>query len=70
MATPDRQVAGLGDQRSLKWVYEEPSGQGGVLIGMLCGGLQLDDLGDEVTSSRNGKGLGSGAPSSSPGVGY
>lgn len=33
-------------------------------------GVQLGDVGDKVTSSRNGKGLDSRTPSSSPGVGY
>lgn len=36
----------------------------------VCGGVQLGDVGDKVTSSRNGKGLDSRTPSSSPGVGY
>lgn len=34
------------------------------------GGGQLGDVGNKVTSSRNGKGLDSRTPSSSPGVGY
>lgn len=54
------------DQRSLKWVHERALRPGR----MLGGGVQLGDVGDKVTSSRNGKGLDSRTPSSSPGVGY